>query len=47
MRLLIATLSLTVLSMAGCGGVDPFAPPVRTAATGSFGVVGGIDELAG
>jgi hypothetical protein len=47
MRLLIATLSLAALSMAGCGGEDPFAPPERKAATGSFGVVGGIDELAG
>ena len=48
MRLLLATLSLVALSMAGCGGEDPFAPSERKANTGAFGVVvGGIDELAG
>lgn len=47
MRLLVATLSLVALSMAGCGGEDPFAPKQRKANTGAFGVVGGIDELAG
>ena len=46
MRLLVATLSLVALSMAGCGGEDPFAPSERKANTGAFGVVGGLDELA-
>jgi hypothetical protein len=47
MRLLIATLSLAALATAGCGGEDPFAPSKRGVNTGAFGVVGGVDELAG
>jgi len=47
MRLLIASLSLVALAMAGCGGEDPFAPKQRKANTSGLGVVGSIDELAG
>ena len=47
MRLLIAALSLVAFSLAGCGGEDPFAPKQRKANTEAFGVVGGVDELAG
>ena len=46
MRLLVATLSLVALSMAGCGGEDPFAPKQHKVNPGAFGVASGVDELA-
>ena len=45
MRLFMATLSLVVLLMAGCGGEDPFAPKQRKVNTGGLGVVGSMEEL--